>query len=144
MEKIVQQARIEVLEDDVIIYGKKGEPLSQVIDRQGYKRVWWEGNAVHVHRLVAEQFLTNKDESLVVDHIDEDKTNNHPSNLQRITQRENVLKSTSKPCIGYRDGFGYWFPSEADTRHHGFNGKHVNSVILGKRKTHAGLKWERF
>lgn len=42
-----------------------------------------------IHRLVATAFLGLTDESLVVNHIDGDKTNNTPSNLEVCTQQHN-------------------------------------------------------
>lgn len=44
----------------------------------------------YVHRLVAEAYLGASD--LCVDHIDNDKTNNHVSNLQYLTRAENINK----------------------------------------------------
>ncbi|MEI4979550.1 HNH endonuclease [Aeromonas caviae] len=52
---------------------------------------------IEVHRLVAMTFLQKPTDGkrYVVDHIvDGDKLNNHPSNLQYITQSENILKSS--------------------------------------------------
>ncbi|MEB6640876.1 HNH endonuclease [Aeromonas caviae] len=52
---------------------------------------------IEVHRLVAKTFLQQPTDGkrYVVDHIvDGDKLNNHPSNLQYITQSENVRKSS--------------------------------------------------
>lgn len=52
---------------------------------------------IEVHRLVAKTFLQKPTDGkrYVVDHIvDGDKLNNHPSNLQYITQQENILKSS--------------------------------------------------
>lgn len=52
---------------------------------------------IEVHRLVAMTFLDKPTDGkrYVVDHIvDGDKLNNHPSNLQYITQSENILKSS--------------------------------------------------
>lgn len=46
----------------------------------------------NVHRLVAEAFL-GVSEVLVVNHIDHDRYNNHVSNLEWVTQQENVLHS---------------------------------------------------
>lgn len=43
-----------------------------------------------VHKLVAKTFLDNYDDKLVVNHIDGDKTNIKLSNLECITQSENV------------------------------------------------------
>lgn len=44
-----------------------------------------------IHKLVADNFLGYK-EGKVVDHIDNDRTNNNLSNLRFITQRENLSK----------------------------------------------------
>ena len=48
----------------------------------------------NIHQLVAIVFLNHKPNghTIVVDHIDNDKSNNHVSNLQLISQRENLSK----------------------------------------------------
>lgn len=46
-----------------------------------------------IHRLVAATFIPNDDESLVVDHLDGDKTNNIVSNLEWVTCRENSIRA---------------------------------------------------
>lgn len=48
----------------------------------------------YVHILVAEKFLNHNtcEHRLVVDHIDNDPSNNHVNNLQLISQRENTSK----------------------------------------------------
>lgn len=53
-----------------------------------------ESKTHKVHKLVAIAFLnhTPNGHKIVVDHIDNDKTNNILSNLQLITQRENCSK----------------------------------------------------
>lgn len=48
---------------------------------------------VLVHRVVAEAFLDNFSPALTVDHLDCNKTNNHYSNLEAVTNRENLLRS---------------------------------------------------
>ncbi len=52
-----------------------------------------EGNvkSCKVHKLVAKAFCEGYKEGLVVNHKDLDKTNNHYSNLEWITQKENVI-----------------------------------------------------
>lgn len=56
------------------------------------------------HRLVAYTYIGNPEfNNLEVDHIDEDKANNHFSNLQWITHSENIHKSFK---LGKRTG--YW------------------------------------
>ena len=53
-----------------------------------------------IHQLVAEAFLNHipNGNRLVVDHIDNEKSNNKLSNLQVITQRENLSKDRSGMC----------------------------------------------
>jgi hypothetical protein len=46
-----------------------------------------------VHRLIAETLVANPDNLECVDHIDGNKQNNHPSNLQWITRGGNLLKA---------------------------------------------------
>lgn len=49
-----------------------------------------------VHKLVAKTFLDNYDDKLVVNHIDEDKTNPKLSNLELVTPSENTIYSLNK------------------------------------------------
>lgn len=46
----------------------------------------------YIHRLVYEMFVDTIPEGYVVDHIDNDPTNNNYKNLQAITNRENIVK----------------------------------------------------
>lgn len=48
---------------------------------------------IAVHRLIASTFIPVHDDSLVVDHLDGDKTNNNVSNLEWVTGRENSLRA---------------------------------------------------
>lgn len=73
--------------------------LKQSIDRKGYLRVYLSSESkkqtIRIHKLVAIAFLNHTPcgMDLVVDHIDEDKTNNYANNLQILTNRENIIKS---------------------------------------------------
>lgn len=46
-----------------------------------------------VHRLVAKEFLDEFDETKMVNHIDFNKNNNHVSNLEMVSNRENQCHS---------------------------------------------------
>lgn len=71
--------------EDRLINGNQG--------RDGYLKVSLtkEGRSVQrkLHRLVAETFIANPSNKQVVDHIDEDKTNNKVTNLRWCTLQEN-------------------------------------------------------
>lgn len=64
---------------------------------RGYKQINLLTNGKYktymVHRLVAKAFLTSYDEKLMVNHIDFNKSNNHISNLEMVTNRENQCHS---------------------------------------------------
>jgi len=81
----------------------KGRVLKPGLSSVGYLQVclWKDGRkkTVRIHQLVAITFLNHKRCGMkeLVDHIDNDKTNNRLDNLQLVTNREN----TSKDRNGY-------------------------------------------
>lgn len=54
-----------------------------------------------IHRLVAQEFIPNPDNLPVVDHIDEDKTNNKVDNLRWCTQEQNNKYFSTKDGRDY-------------------------------------------
>lgn len=73
---------------------KSGRVLSQSFGSKGYRQVNLckdnRQHSVKVHRLVAAAFLGPKPDGLQVNHIDGDKNNNHVSNLEYVTAKENT------------------------------------------------------
>jgi hypothetical protein len=63
--------------------------LKNIPDKDGYPVVWLSEDGskknCKVHRLVAEAFIPNKKKLPQINHKDEDKTNNHISNLEWCT-----------------------------------------------------------
>ena len=57
-----------------------------------------------IHRLVAEHFVENTNDKPNVDHIDENRLNNHSSNLRWVTQYENVrnYKNNGTALVGLK------------------------------------------
>lgn len=83
----------------IIIEGKRRE-LSTRLSPHGYLRVDLPKGIngrkqLFLHRLIAETLIPNTKNFECVDHIDGNKLNNHPSNLQWITRGNNVIKAQS-------------------------------------------------
>lgn len=76
------------------IMNSKGTILAQKFNRNGYYRVrlFLEGTPrrLMVHRLVAECFKRNSNKVKIVNHKDGDKINNCATNLEWVTQSDNV------------------------------------------------------
>lgn len=76
------------------ILNKFGNILNGMTDRSGYKEVGISGKSYLVHRLILKTFESNNlCDSLDVNHIDGDKTNNNISNLEWCTRSQNVKHS---------------------------------------------------
>ena len=86
---------------------KKGELLKQhkKHGRNGYMqvRIYDSGRAktFETHVLVARAFIPNPQNLPMVNHIDEDKTNNHVENLEWCTNQYNIAYSHSKAVDVY-------------------------------------------
>lgn len=120
----------------------------------GYKRVMiyreGKGEWKAVHRLVAEAFIPNPNNYPCVNHKDEDKTNNHVSNLEWCTYKYNMNYGTrnkriadkqSKPIICVETGVRYNSLSEV-TKKTGIDFRHLSDCCKGKRKTTGGYHWQ--
>lgn len=86
---------------------KKGEliKLHKKHGRNGYvqARFYDNGRAktFEIHLLVAKAFIPNPNNLPMVNHIDEDKTNNHVENLEWCTNQYNVRYSSAKAVDVY-------------------------------------------
>lgn len=76
------------------ILSTRGKPLCQWSDNMGYRQVVMYKNRKRcykrVHRLVYEAFMGPIPKGLIVNHIDGSKDNNSLSNLELITNSENI------------------------------------------------------
>ena len=87
-----------------IVHAKTMEPLVQrdmdkkcTSNGSDYKAVYVEGKLHRAHRIVCETWHgPSKGDKVIVDHLDEYKDNNKVSNLQWVSQSENVRRYFTK------------------------------------------------
>ena len=79
---------------------KRGRSLKGLVNQDGYDYVglYTEGrqHRIAVHRVVAKEFVSGWFQGAVVNHIDEDKTNNTVENLEWVTIGDNNRHSKCK------------------------------------------------
>lgn len=129
---------------------KKGK--KPYINSDGYLQFNYKGKKYLVHRLVAETFLPNPENYTIVNHKDEDKTNNSVENLEWCTNeynlaygtsRQRAIESTKKQVFQYTlDGklVAIW-PSIKDAGESGFDRSGISNCCSGKIKKHKGYIW---
>tara|TARA_R110000868_G_C10554360_1_gene736213 strand:+ start:99 stop:569 length:471 start_codon:yes stop_codon:yes gene_type:complete len=91
----------------------KGRSLKQRISPYGYLSIKLNEKTYSIHGLVAKYLLGDRPSGLVVNHIDGNKLNNAPSNLEYVSIAENIRHSikmgfhiccTPKKMPTYKDG----------------------------------------
>lgn len=65
-------------------------PMKAHLMKNGYWGVFLGRKGKYIHRLVAEAFISNRSNKPHVNHIDGDKQNNQPYNLEWCTHAENI------------------------------------------------------
>ena len=138
--------------------------LSPGKNGRGYLQVnlWKEGmfKIYTVHRLVLSTFSPIENMgNLDINHIDECKTNNHLSNLEWVTHKENINHGTRNKRIAEKNTNGkksipivqidpstdkvvnVWESSMAAKRECGFNNSNIIKCCKGKLKTHKGYRF---
>lgn len=142
-----------------------GRQLKQSMHDKGYKTVSLtkdgQTKQMFVHRIVAEAFLSNPDNLPMVNHKDEDKTNNFLENLEWCTAAYNrtygkAIELHAKKLRGRESEkrvaviqrslngeFMNWHGSIKDAAKsvNGATGA-ISSVCKGTRKTAYGYRWE--
>jgi len=108
-------------------------------------------NHRYVHRLVAEAFCDKKTGCNVVNHKDNDKSNNASDNLEWTTQFGNVhhgikqkrYRLNAIPVIGFKDGKRYDFPSlNIASKTTGCQIKEISACCKKQARRSKGYQWQ--
>ena len=99
----IKKGYYQISEDGMVWSNIYNKYLSCKIDKDGYQDlllVCEDGKRRHfrVHRLVAMVYLGNPEELPVVMHLDNNKSNNHFSNLKWGTVQENTQQAYDDGC----------------------------------------------
>lgn len=125
------------------------------VDEKGYVKVSYTGRWWWVHRLVCETFRpTQRMKSLVVDHLNSDRSDNRIENLEFVTHRENSIRTGQRGryprtkgrtpiiAINLETGERSQFDSQAHAeRVLGISNKNINHCLKGERKTSHGFRF---
>lgn len=92
--KEIKRTNYEISNDGYVRNKKTGHILSQnKTNGNGYIISCLHLKNYYNHRLVGEYFVKNPDDKSIINHIDGNKTNNHHSNLEWVSQNENIQHS---------------------------------------------------
>lgn len=137
---------------------RNGKILKPSKTTTGYLRVNLYKNGImksaYIHRLVAQTFLPNPQNLPMINHKDEDKTNNSIDNLEWCTAEYNnsygtrikrVVEKNSKPVLQY-DFSGKFikeFSSVSDAAEEiGVSLGTLSGALTGQQKTSKGYLWK--
>jgi hypothetical protein len=89
------------------LYGNKKELKPELHDKKYYRfSLSLYGIQTHkkTHRLVAEHFIPNPHDKPEINHIDCDKLNNHVSNIEWCTRKENMEHASKEKRLSKEGG----------------------------------------
>ena len=90
------------------ILKKKGKPTYKMVNIHNIKK--------YVHRLVAELYVPNPNNLPQVDHIDTDKLNNHYTNLEWVTNKENRDRAIKNNLMKVGEDYKHTKLTEQDVK----------------------------
>lgn len=139
MYQVSNLGNVKSLPREILKHGKypficKERMLKNRVNMRGYNQFILSNNrklkTICTHQLVAMAFLNHKPDGtqkLVIDHINDIKTDNRVENLQVVTSRENSYKTQGKYSSQYKGV--HW---------HKNIGKWSASIWINKKRIHLG------
>jgi hypothetical protein len=142
----------QVSEEGYVFSKRYQKKLKTFTTKAGYDYVdLYDGETKQrfaVHRLVASHFINEPENDLDVNHKDKNRQNNHVSNLEWLTRRENILHSQGhkgrkvarldKKTLEILET--YTNMGEAVLQ--GFNKVEIIHCCKGRTNSHYGFKWK--
>ena len=138
----------------------KEQIMSLKINKYGYKQILLYKDKKYktllIHRLVAQAFIPNPNNYPIINHINEDKTDNRVDNLEWCTQQYNLnygdrsrkaSLSNSIPVLQFSlDGefVRKWDGATQVQNELGFNNGDISRCCRGRRKTCGGYRWRYY
>lgn len=125
--------------------------LKPSVFKNGYKYISMHKNkkikVKTIHSLVAEAFIENTYNKRTVNHIDGNKLNNHFTNLEWATDKENLEHnfvigiSKRYSLIAYNNNTYLEFSKVSDACKLGFSQKSISNSVI-KNKKYKGFYWK--
>jgi len=147
-----------VYEDGKVFSKKTQRYMKPGHNNKGYAFIHLPGlrGSAYIHHIVAESFLGLRPKGMTIDHIDGNKLNNHVSNLEYVTNAENMRRAramgtfdfSKKPVIGIDiktgDSKEWASLAEAADEVAGIKSAYANisSCIAGRKTTAYGMIWQ--
>lgn len=128
----------------------KGKMLKGKIDKDGYiEYALCTGKHKQLkyyraHRLVAQAFIPNPNNYPIINHKDENKSNNRVDNLEWCTNQYNIEYSRAKPILQFDKNWNYlnrWKSCAEIERKLGLDHRSIQRCCVGKMKSRGGFKW---
>lgn len=158
-KQIKEYPKYSITEDGLVLsYSKKSKgkvlkPQAATQNKKYYQvrlfnQEYPNGKLHYLHRLVYEAFVGEIGDDNTIDHIDENTSNNHYTNLQVMTQSDNSSKSNSKKMklVDEKDEIRRLYHEEKWSqtkiaKHYGCSTTHIWRIINKKRQSKKNGKW---